>query len=53
MVQMVEQTYDEQVKMYMKCTKHQLIDMLIECNKHLQKNSIQYKIKNNATSKED
>lgn len=32
-MKIIEQTYDEKVKMYMKCKKIELIDMLIECNK--------------------
>lgn len=35
MMQLIEQTHEEKVAMYMKCTKKQLIEMLIECNKHL------------------
>jgi len=33
--QIVEQTYNEKVKMYMKKTKPELISMLIECNRLL------------------
>ena len=35
MVQEVEQTHEEKVNMYMKCDKKELINMLIESNKHL------------------
>ena len=34
-MQVVEQTHDEKVAMYMKCTKKQLIEMLIECHRLL------------------
>lgn len=34
MNQVIEQTYEQQVNMYSKCTKAQLIDMLIQCNKY-------------------
>ncbi len=30
MLQIIEQTYEEKVKMYMKCTKKELIQMLLE-----------------------
>lgn len=30
MVQTVEMTYEEKVKMYMKCTKRELIEMLLQ-----------------------
>ena len=33
--QVVEMTHDEKVAMYMKLTKKQLIEMLIECNRLL------------------
>jgi len=33
MIQIIEQTHEEKVKMYMKSTKRKLIEMLIECNK--------------------
>jgi hypothetical protein len=36
MVQIVEQTHDEKVEMYKKCTKLELIEMLISCNLHLE-----------------
>jgi len=36
MVQIVEQTHDEKVEMYKKCTKMELIGMLISCNLHLE-----------------
>ena len=32
MIQIVKQTHDEKVKMYMKNTKKELIEMLIQCN---------------------
>ena len=35
MVQIVEQTHTEKVKMYNECSKDELIEMLIEANKHL------------------
>jgi len=34
-MQVVKQTHDEIVDMYMKCTKKQLAEMLIECNRLL------------------
>ena len=34
-MQVIEQTHDEKVKMYMKCTKLKLAEMLIECNRIL------------------
>lgn len=34
-MRVVEQTHDEKVKMYMKCTKIKLTKMLIQCNIHL------------------
>ena len=34
-LQVVEQTHEEKVSMYMKCTKKQLVDMVIECNRIL------------------
>jgi hypothetical protein len=36
MGQIVEQTHDEKVEMYKKCTKMQLIGMLISSNLHLE-----------------
>ena len=35
MMQVTEQTHDEKLKMYMKCTKQKLAEMLIECNRIL------------------
>lgn len=35
MIQEVEQTHEQKVEMYMKCTKNELAQMLIECNKQL------------------
>lgn len=35
MIQVVEQTHEEKVKMYMKESKKKLVEMLIECNKAL------------------
>ena len=35
MMQVIEQTHDEKMKMYMKCTKKNLAEMLIECNRIL------------------
>ena len=36
MVQISLQTREERVEMYKKCTKLQLIEMLVECNLHLE-----------------
>ena len=33
MIQILEQTHEERVEMYMKLTKKELVSMLIECNK--------------------
>lgn len=35
----VPQTYEEKVEMYMKLDKREIIDMLIEANKHLERMS--------------
>ena len=35
MIQTVEQSHEEKVEMYMKLTKNELTEMLIECNKQL------------------
>ena len=35
MIQIIEQTDEEKMAMYMKCTKKELIEMLIQANKHL------------------
>lgn len=35
MVQVVEMTYEEKVKMYQRCTKTELVKMLIESNSQL------------------
>lgn len=35
MLQVIEQTDEEKFKMYMKCSKKKLIEMLIESNKHI------------------
>ena len=35
MMQVIEQTHEEKMKMYMKCTKKKLSEMLIECNRIL------------------
>ncbi len=35
MIQIVEQTDKEKMAMYMKCSKKELAEMLIQCNKHL------------------
>jgi hypothetical protein len=35
MVQEIEMTKEEQMTMYMKCSKKELCEMLIEANKHL------------------
>lgn len=34
-MQVVPQTHEEKVAMYMKCTKKQLVEMVIECNRIL------------------
>lgn len=39
-VHIVEMTHEEKVKMYMKCTKKNLVEMLIECNRLLPKPSV-------------
>lgn len=36
MMQVIEQTHDEKMAMYMKCTKKELASMLIECNRILE-----------------
>ena len=36
MIQIVEMNHEEKVKMYSKCTKAKLIEMLIECNIQLE-----------------
>lgn len=35
MMQVIEQTHEQKMKMYMKCTKQKLAEMLIECNRIL------------------
>ena len=40
MVQEIEMTKEEQMTMYMKCSKKELCKMLIETNKHLKKLTI-------------
>lgn len=35
MMQIIEQTHKQKMKMYMKCTKKKLAEMLIECNRIL------------------
>lgn len=35
MIQIIEQNYEEKVRMYMKCTKKELAQMLIESNTQL------------------
>lgn len=35
MIRIVEQTREEKIEMYMKCTKKELAEMLLECNKYL------------------
>ena len=42
MIQVVEQTHEEKVAMYMKSTKRELIEMLIECNRHLDSRPLEY-----------
>ena len=44
MVQVIEQTQKEKIKMYMKCKKLKLVKMLIECNRQLN-NIYDYKMK--------
>lgn len=41
MVQEVEQTREEKIAMYMKSTKKQLAEMLVECNKYLRDKPIE------------
>jgi len=41
-MQIVEQTDEEKLTMYMKCTKKQLAEMLIQCNKLLDMQSPGY-----------
>ena len=41
MIQIVEMTYQEKYDMYMKLEKESLVKMLIECNKHLERLSLQ------------
>lgn len=35
MIQIVEQSHEEKLEIYMKLTKKELIEMLIECNRQL------------------
>ncbi len=35
MYQVVQQTREEKIKMYMKCSKKELAEMLVECNRLL------------------
>ena len=42
MMRIVEQTYEEKVKMYKKCSKRKLIDMLIQANLYLDNRELQY-----------
>ena len=37
MMQIIPQTRSEKKAMYMKCTKSELAEMLIECNNHLER----------------
>ena len=37
MLQIVEMSYEEKILMYDKCSKEELIKMLIESNKHLER----------------
>jgi len=46
MVQIVEMTYDEKVAMYMKQPKKKLVEMLIQCNLHLEHHTKQLQIHN-------
>lgn len=41
-MQIVEQTDDEKMAMYMKLPKEEIISMLIECNKHLPQPSLSH-----------
>ena len=43
MIQIEEQTYKEKVKMYNKCTKRELIDMLINANLILDGQDLKYR----------
>lgn len=45
MMQVIEQTHKQKMKMYMKCTKKKLAEMLIECNRILE---AQLQVKNIA-----
>lgn len=47
MIQVIEQTQEQKIEMYMKCTKHELVEMLIECNRILYTHSQVHKIKQN------
>lgn len=40
MIQEVKMSHEEKVKMYMKCTKKELIEMLIESNRVLEVHSV-------------
>ena len=42
MLQILEQTHEEKVKMYMKSTKLELIEMLIQCNLILDSRPVEY-----------
>jgi hypothetical protein len=47
MMQIIEQTYEEKMAMYMKCTKKELAEMLINCNDIL---SMQMKLQSTPTA---
>jgi hypothetical protein len=42
MYQVVEQTYEEKFAMYLKLSKRELIEMLIEANKHIALRPLNY-----------
>lgn len=43
MIQIVKQTHKEKIEMYMKSTKKELIEMLIECNRLLDSKGKEFK----------
>lgn len=51
MVQVIEQKDEEKFKMYSKVPKKKLIEMLIECNKHLN-NMLSFRIKDFTNDEE-
>lgn len=48
MMQIVEQTHEEKVKMYMKCSKKELIAMLIECNRIISSRPLTFSVSSDA-----